>query len=86
MRNFLKKNGNLIQLIMFLIIVIFAAGEQTVAVRQVDKKLDREVYNADKDHWQRELVQLQEQLNRIEVKIDAAIIKKNAQNTAAGRD
>lgn len=82
MKDFLKNNGHIIRILLFLAIVIFAAGRlhtiQAELCRQIKLKLDRDLYERDRTH-------LQEQLKRIEVKIDA-LIRANQGITGIGGD
>jgi len=77
MKKFLKNNGHWIRAVVIFCAVIFAAGKITNShaelCRAVEKKIDKEVYQANFQAILRELDQLQQNQKRIEAKLDNAV-------------
>jgi len=73
-----KLKNNLTQwfpVVILLLGGLFAAGRitntQSNLVQEIKTKLDIEIYDSERGHWRREFDRLQQQLDRIEEKIDA---------------
>lgn len=74
MQNQKNKFGQWIPIVLLLIGGLFAAGRisstQAELCRQIKQKLDKEIYDRDQAHRQREFDRFQKQLDRIEEKLD----------------
>jgi len=82
MKKFIKNNGQLVGAVIFVAVVIFAAGRlhttQAALCRLIEQKVNQELYD-------REIQLISERLKRIEDKIDA-IIAANPRIPGSARD
>ncbi len=83
MKNFIKNNRHWLKIVIVIATIIFAAGRISNSYdhlcKEVNNKVDKEIYELDRRHLEREL---DLRLQRIEEKIDA--ISKSLEN-ASGR-
>lgn len=74
MQNLKNKFGQWIPIVVLLICGLLAAGRisstQARLVKEINNKLEIEIYDRDQAHKQREFDRFQEQLDRIEEKLD----------------
>jgi hypothetical protein len=79
MKDFFKNNGHWIRIGIISAAVIFAAGKisnsHSELCRKVEKKVNKEIFELENKHRDNQLQQINEQLKRIEDKVDAIIAK-----------
>jgi hypothetical protein len=77
MKNFIKNNGQWIRIFVISAAVIFAAGKicnsHSELCRKVETKVNKEIFELENKHRDEQLKQINEQLKRIEGKVDAII-------------
>jgi len=84
MQNPKNRFGQWVPVVILLVCGLLAAGRisntQAVLCRTINQKLDKEIYDRDQKHRQRELDRFQAQLDRIEEKLDNVLAKSYKDN------
>lgn len=79
-----NKYGQWVPIVILLVCGLLAAGRisstQAILCRTINQKLDKEIYDRDQKHRQRELDRFQAQLDRIEEKLDNVLTTSHKGN------